>query len=444
MSKSNKLSTHSSAFDLEEAADEPTPLPPSPTVTSLGPSRTRTKAVSDVTGMHTSVAQALMASSSSSPRYPNLTALAIEHTTSPSPRRRMRMPTSTDLITKFGYAPTLGYDDLKFSQEIQKHGGNRRERIDSGLSDMVVKENLDKESKRLQEFHLNEKGLSSEQAKELLAKYGPNELPEKIDPKWLVFCRLLWQPMPVMIWIAIVIELSIANFLDAGILLAIQFTNASISFYETNKAGNAIAALKNSLRPMATCKRDGKFQEIDARLLVPGDTVLLASGAAVPADCRVNMGGEIDVDQAALTGESLPVTFYPYDSCKMGSNVVRGETEATVEFTGADTFFGKTAALLAETHEASHLQKVLLTVMFVLVGLSLTLCLINFTYLLVEGVGVEEALTFTVVLLVASIPLAIEIVTTTTLAIGSKTLVKSGAIVARLSAIEDLASMVGC
>ena len=81
----------------------------------------------------------------------------------------------------------------------------------------------------------------------------------------------------------------------------------------------------------------------------------------MPADCRVNHL-EIDVDQAALTGESLPVTFYKNDSAKMGSTVVRGEVEATVEFTGADTFFGKTASLLGETHEYSHLQIILMKV----------------------------------------------------------------------------------
>ena len=243
-----------------------------------------------------------------------------------------------------------------------------------------------------------------------------------------------------MIWLAILIEAAITNYLDMGILFGIQVVNASISFYETTKAGDAVAALKSSLKPTATCKRDGKFQVMDATLLVPGDTVLLASGSAIPADCRVNHS-EIEVDQAALTGESLPVTFYKGDSCKMGSTVVRGEVEGTVEFTGANTFFGKTASLLVETHELSHLQIILLTIMKVLVALSVTLCTINFIYLLQQGVDVQEALAFTIVLLVASIPLAIEIVTTTTLAIGSKNLAKHGAIVAKLSAIEDLAGM---
>ena len=115
--------------------------------------------------------------------------------------------------------------------------------------------------------------------------------------------------------------------------------------------------------------------------------------SAIPADCRVN-ASEIDVDQAALTGESLPVTFYKGDSCKMGSTVVRGEVNATVEFTGSDTFFGKTASLLQQSDEHSHLQKMLMRIMFVLVGLSVTLCLISFIYLVVDGESVKESLSF--------------------------------------------------
>ncbi len=125
----------------------------------------------------------------------------------------------------------------------------------------------------------------------------------------------------------------------------------------------------------------------------------------------------------------------------MGSTVVRGEVEATVEHTGANTFFGKTATLLASDGEHSHLQKILMKFMIVLVVLSVTLCTISFVYLLIGGVPLRDAMSFTVVLLVASIPLAIEIVTNTTLAIGSKALAKHGAIVVRLSAIEDLAGM---
>lgn len=100
-------------------------------------------------------------------------------------------------------------------------------------------------------------------------------------------------------------------------------------------------------------KRDGKWKSIDGSLVVPGDLVLLATGSAVPADCRINHG-QIEVDQAALTGESLPVNMFKGDSCKMGSTVVRGEVEGTVEFTGSNTFFGRTASLLQVNFTYNH------------------------------------------------------------------------------------------
>lgn len=282
-------------------------------------------------------------------------------------------------------------------------------------------------------------GLTSSRAQELMDKYGRNELPEKTVPKWYIFLSLFWQPMPIMIWIAIFIEYAINNPLDMTILLIIQFANASIAFYEINKAGDAVAALKASLKPEATVKRDGAWKTIDAALIVPGDLVLLASGSAIPADGRVNHG-QIDVDQSQLTGESLPVTCFKGDKVMMGSTVARGEVEGTVEFTGADTFFGKTASLLAQTAENSNLQNILMAIMIVLVVVSLAACTIVYLYL-IQSTDVVEALSFVVVLMVASIPLAIEIVTTTTLAVGSKDMSKHGAIVTRLSAIEDLAGM---
>ena len=200
-----------------------------------------------------------------------------------------------------------------------------------------------------------------------------------------------------------------------------------------------MAALKASLKPEATVRRDGAWKKMDARLVVPGDLVLLAAGSAIPADCRVNEG-EIEVDQAALTGESLPVSMFTGDSCKMGSTVARGEVSGTVEFTGANTFFGKTASLLGRSNESSNMQKLLMRIMLWLVAVSLLLSSAVFIYIAVDF-GVLEALSFTVVLLVASIPLAMEIVTTTTLALGSKELSHHGAIVARLAAIEDMAGM---
>lgn len=320
------------------------------------------------------------------------------------------------------------------SHESLMHGGDESAKV----KDVMVLESEEEHSSNTTPF-IKSSGLTSAQAAEKLAKHGRNELPEKVTPKWQIFVSLLIQPMPIMIWLSALTELLINNYLDMSILLMIQFANASIGFYETIKADDAVAALKASLKPKATVKRDGVWRTIDATIVVPGDLVLLASGSSIPADCRVN-SGTIDVDQSQLTGESLPVTMYEGSSCFMGTMVVRGETEATVEFTGIDTYFGKTAALLQGDEIVSNLQQTLINIMFVLVVLSGILCTIVFIYL-VRQVDVDEALSFTVVLLVASIPLAIEIVTTTTLALGSKELSHEGAIVTRLSAIEDMAGM---
>jgi H+-transporting ATPase len=282
-------------------------------------------------------------------------------------------------------------------------------------------------------------GLTTVDAEILLASCGRNCLPEKVVPKWYIFVMLFWEPMPIMIWIAIIIEAILCKWMDMSILLAIQLSNASIAFYETTKSGDAVAALKASLKPEAVVKRDDIWKHIDASMLVPGDLVLLSTGSAIPADCRVN-DGSIEVDQASITGESLPVTLYKGDACKMGSTVVRGEVEGTVEFTGIKTFFGKTASLLQIDGEVSNLQSMLMDIMIVLVVISLVLCSVVYLHL-AHITSVVEALSFTVVLMVASIPLAIEIVTTTTLALGSKELSKHGAIVTRLSAIEDMAGM---
>merc|ERR1712048_316793 len=136
---------------------------------------------------------------------------------------------------------------------------------------------------------------------------------------------------------------------------------------------------------------------------------------------------------------------YEGDKTLMGSTVVHGETEGTVEFTGANTFFGKTAALLASTEEMSHVQYLLIEIVRSLTILSLLLCLGVMIYVWspwkAKHVPFKEALSYVVVLMVASIPMAMEIVTTTTLALGSKELTKHGAIVARLAAIEDMAGM---
>ena len=169
-----------------------------------------------------------------------------------------------------------------------------------------------------------------------------------------------------------------------------------------------------SLKPEAQVKRAGAWRKADASQLVPGDRVALAAGANVPADILLGRGMQVQVDQAALTGESLPVSLGEGSLVKMGSTVVSGETEGLVAHTGVNTFFGKTAALIGSTHDVGNFQKVILRITRALLLFSSLLVTAAVTYLCLtfdgEGYGVWPAVSFGAVLLVASIPIAMQVV----------------------------------
>mmetsp|Transcript_24920 Transcript_24920/g.85274 ORF Transcript_24920/g.85274 Transcript_24920/m.85274 type:complete len:958 (-) Transcript_24920:120-2993(-) len=287
-----------------------------------------------------------------------------------------------------------------------------------------------------------EEGLSSHEAQQRLMDFGRNELEEKVKPKWKVLMGHFTGPMPCMIWAAIFIEAIIQDWPNFWVLFFLQMLNGLVGFYEDSKAGDAVAALKASLKPEAQVKRNGRWMKINAAELVPGDRVALNAGAAVPADSRVCEGMPIEVDQAALTGESLPVTMAAGSVAKMGSNVTRGEVDAIVAATGKNTFFGKTASMIQSVDELGHFQKILLKITTFLLCVSVFLVTIAVIYLLAKDPDHPlQALAFGVVLLVASIPIAMQVVCTTTMALGSKKLAEQKAIVARLSSIEQLAGM---
>ena len=174
-------------------------------------------------------------------------------------------------------------------------------------------------------------GLSEAEAAARLERFGLNLLEEVKRNELLVFLSFFWGPMPVMIWLATLVVAGEEDWDDFGVLLTLQIVNGTVGFYEDYKAGNAVEALKASLKPIAVAKRDGTYSNISAAELVPGDRISLNAGANVPADCTLCPGDQIQVDQAQLTGESLPVTMRAGDSAMMGSTVTRGEVEAIVK-----------------------------------------------------------------------------------------------------------------
>ena len=191
-------------------------------------------------------------------------------------------------------------------------------------------------------------GLTSAEAERRLAQYGPNALAEKHVSALERLARFFWGPIPWMIEIAAVLSAVLGHWSDFAIILVMLFINAGVGFWQEFKADNAIAALKQRLALKARVLRDGTWQDIAARLLVPGDVVLVKLGNIVPADLKLIDGDYLSVDQSALTGESLPVDKKVGDTAYSGSIAKQGEMTGVVTATGMNTYFGKTAQLVEQ------------------------------------------------------------------------------------------------
>ncbi len=284
-------------------------------------------------------------------------------------------------------------------------------------------------------------GLTQAEAQKRLAQYGPNEIEEEKTNPLLKFLSYFWGPIPWMIEIAVILSGVDRHWPDFFIILLLLFTNAIVGFWEERQAGNAIAALKAKLAIKARVKRDGKWVNPAARELVPGDVIRLRMGDIVPADARLLEGDPVEVDQSALTGESLPVTHKSGEAVFSGSIIRQGEIGALVYGTGANTYFGKTAQLVQEAHSVSHFQKAVLKIGNYLIILAVVLVALIITVAIFRGDPILTTLQFALVLTVAAIPVAMPTVLSVTMAVGARLLARKEAIVSRLVAIEELAGV---
>jgi H+-transporting ATPase len=284
-------------------------------------------------------------------------------------------------------------------------------------------------------------GLTEAEAAKRLTQYGSNEIEEKKTNPFLKFLSYFWGPIPWMIEIAVILSGVVRHWPDFFIILLLLLANAVVGFWEEHKAAGAIAALKAQLAVKARVKRDGKWSTPAARELVPGDVIRLRSGDIVPADAKLLDGDPVEVDQSALTGESLPVTRKSGESVFSGSIVRQGEIEAFVYGTGMNTYFGKTAQLVQEAHTVSHFQKAVLKIGNYLIILAGVLVAGIITVAIFRGDPILTTLQFALVLTVASIPVAMPTVLSVTMAVGARLLAKKQAIVSRLVAIEELAGV---
>ncbi len=284
-------------------------------------------------------------------------------------------------------------------------------------------------------------GLTQADAKVRLGKYGLNEISEKKTNPYIKFLSYFWGPIPWMIEVAVILSALVRHWTDFIIILVLLLMNAVVGFWEEYQAGNAIAALKKKLAIQARVKRDGNWLVIPARELVPGDIIHIRMGDIIPADARLLVDNPIDVDQSAMTGESLPVTHSSGDAVYSGSIIKHGETDGLVYATGQATYFGKTAQLVEAAAPPSHFQRAVLKIGDYLIALALGLVILILAVALFRGDEMVTTLQFALVLTVAAIPVAMPTVLSVTMAVGSRLLAEKQAIVTRLASIEEMAGI---
>ena len=293
----------------------------------------------------------------------------------------------------------------------------------------------------LDQLDSSPEGLSTAEAEQRLLDKGENRLDEEERDLLKLLFSHFWGPIPWMIEAAAILSAVVQHWADFAIILTLLLFNAAIGFWQSYQAGNAVDALKKKLALSSHICRDREWQQIEARLLVPGDLIKLKLGDIIPADCLLLEGEYLSIDQSALTGESLPVTRNQGALIYSGSAVTQGSMTAVVSETGRRTFLGKTAGLVSSAHSASHFQKAILKIGNYLIYMSLTLVALLVIVQLYRGVPIMELLQFSLILIVASIPVAMPVVLSVTMAIGALKLSKMKAIMTRLESIEELAGV---
>ncbi len=284
-------------------------------------------------------------------------------------------------------------------------------------------------------------GLSSLEVEKRLQQYGSNEIPEKKANPLIKFLSYFWGPIPLMIEAAVIMSSIIQRWPDVGIIFTLLMVNAVVGLWQEHKAGNAIELLKQRLALKARVLRDGKWREIPAGGLVPGDVVRLRLGDIIPADVKLIEGDYLLTDESALTGESLPIEKHASDVGYASSVVRQGEMNALVVNTGLKTYFGKTTKLVEEAKTQSHFQKAIIKIGDYLILLAIGLVVVISLVSIFRGQDILEIVQFALVLTVAAIPAALPAVLSVTMAIGAIALAKKEAIVSKLVSIEEMAGM---
>ncbi len=292
----------------------------------------------------------------------------------------------------------------------------------------------------LKDLSCTSNGLSSDEAKQRLQTYGYNEIKEKKESPVIKFLKKFWAPVPWMLEVAVVLTYILDKYLDMYIIAFLLVFNAVISFAQESRAENAVELLKQKLNVQARVLRDRKWEITSARYIVPGDVIHIRLGDIIPADTKI-LDGEVSVDQSALTGESMPVNKSTSNMAYSSSIVKRGESTGVVVSTGSKTYFGKTTELVESARVESHLEKLILNIVKYLIAIDVVLVAALTAFSLISGISISNVLPFALIVLIASIPVALPATFTIAMALGAEELSRKGILVTRLNAAEDVASM---
>jgi Ca2+-transporting ATPase len=298
-------------------------------------------------------------------------------------------------------------------------------------------------------------GLDGREADRRLAQVGANQLAEaQPRPVFLKFLDQFRNVLVIVLLFAAIMALLIGDIKDALVILVVVLVNASLGFYQEYRAEKTLAALKGMLAQRATVRRNGQVQEVDATVLVPGDIVLLGAGSHIPADGRLLVAHNLEVEESALTGESQVVGKSVVELAAsdlalgdrinmlyMNTTVVRGRAELLVTTTGMHTEMGRLASMIAAAQEnETPLQRQLDTLGKKLAAIAAVIITLIFTLDFMRGLPWAQAAMTAVALAVAAIPEGLPAVVTVTLAIGMWRMAQNRAILKKLAAVETLGS----
>ena len=286
-------------------------------------------------------------------------------------------------------------------------------------------------------------GLTQKEVELKREKFGFNEIAENSESNFVKLLKKFWGPIPWMIEMSAVLSLILKDWVDFFIILILLFVNVIVDYLQDAKASKAFAKLKSSLAYKVLVLREGRFKEILARELVPNDIIKLRIGDIVGADAKLISGEYLEIDQSMLTGESLSVEKGIGDKIFAGSIVKQGNMIAEVTNIGESTFIGKSGELIAkaEKEKVSHFQKAIIQIGHFLIVLSVVLAGIILLVSINRHDALIEDLRFIMVLLIASIPVALPAVLSVTMAIGALEIAKKKAIVKNLFVIEEMAGI---